>query len=315
VSALIDAYGHVGLPRFQNIEDYRAVMATAGIDRAVLCSFDSSPDLAGVHAALTRWPDTFRVLGVPLGADQTEMRAGAEAQLAAGFSGLRLTDADVIDRPWLLELLGRHGRVAVVCGRPSTPETASALVAHLERNSTAIVVGGHFAGADDPRLLESGPVADLFAHPRFHVVFSRHGGYPSALIEEWAAAVVATAGWDRVLWGSESPILYWRGESMQSALDWALRLNPTAEQRAAFFGGNADRLYFAAPVRPEPLDMPFDPWQRARTIPAGVWASGLPVDQSLAGRLVHGWLAAGGNGTLHDYTRDLLDRALPPLPR
>jgi predicted TIM-barrel fold metal-dependent hydrolase len=310
---LIDAYAHVGLPRFQSISDYQGAMAQAGVDQAVLCAFDSCPDLAAIHAAVQDWPDTFRAVGVPLGADEAEIRAAADAQLAAGFSGLRLSDADVLERAWLLDLLGREGRVAVVCGQVSEAERARVLLTHLERHPDAVVVGGHFAAADKPQVLAGGPVRDLFGHPRFRVVFSRQGGYPAAVVREWADAVVGLTGWDRILWGSEAPILFWRNETLQDAIGWVEQLSPTADQRAAFFGGNARQLYFGGAADLAPLKLPFDPWDRAKPIQAGLWASGLPVEQSLAGRLVHGWRVSGGQGTLGDYTRSVLDRALPPL--
>ncbi|MGW5366321.1 amidohydrolase family protein [Actinopolymorpha pittospori] len=313
---LVDAYAHVGLPRFQHIDDYRFVMAADGIDQAVLCLFDSCPDVAGVHAAVHRWPDTFRVLGVPLGADDKEREAGIEAQLDAGFSGIRFADSDVLERPWLLDLVAARGRVGIVCGRPSAPEIARELLAVLERHPGAHLVGGHFAGAADPRVLtEPGPVADLFAQPRFSVVFSRHGGYPAGVIGDWARALVATCGWERLLWGSEAPVLFWRNETVTTALSWVDQLEPTAEERAAFFGGNTRRLYFGEPVHPADLRMPFDVWERARPIPAGVWASGLPVEQSIAGRLVQSWLRSGGQGTLGEYAQTVLDQALPALEK
>jgi hypothetical protein len=313
---LIDAYAHVGLPRFQHIDDYRAVMAAGGIDQAVLSLFDACPDVAGVHAALRRWPDTFRVLGVPLGTDDKQREAGIEAQLDAGFSGIRFADSDVSERPWLLDLVAARNRVAVVCGRPSTPKIARELLAVLERHPGAHVVGGHFAGAADPSVLtEPGPVADLFAQPRFLVVFSRHGGYPAGVIDDWARGLVATCGWQRLLWGSEAPVLFWRNETVATALSWVDRLGPTAEERAAFFGGNAHRLYFGEPVRPVDLRLPFNFWEPARPIPAGLWASGLPVEHSIAGRLVQSWLRAGGQGTLGEYVQTVLDRALPPLEK
>jgi hypothetical protein len=280
----------------------------------VLCAFDACPDLAGVHAALQAWPEQFRGLGVPLGTGRTDMQVAVDAQLDAGFSGLRLTDADVLERPWLLQTLARRGRIALVCGRPSAPGTASALLAHLERNADAIVVGGHFGGADDPRMLDSGPAAELFSHPRFSVVFSRHGGYPAGIVESWAAAVVAKTGWRRIMWGSEAPVLFWRNETIGSAIDWVDRLSPTAAERADFFAGNTQRLYFDSPIKVGALNMPFDPWKQARPAPAVVWASGLPVDQEVAGRLVHGWIAAGGSGSLRDYANEILAAALPPLP-
>ncbi len=196
---LIDAYAHVGMPRFQSVADYEGVMARAGIGRAVLCSFDSSPDLAAIHTAISRSPDKFRGLGVLLGKDREEMESVVRAQLAAGFSGLRLTDEDVVERSWLLDILAAEDRIAIVCGQPSSDSTARALLANFERNPDAIVIGGHFAGVDNPRILAYGPAAMLFAHPRFYVVFSRHGGFPPAAVLTWAEAVVARTGWSRLL--------------------------------------------------------------------------------------------------------------------
>jgi predicted TIM-barrel fold metal-dependent hydrolase len=315
---LIDAYAHLGRERFLGIEDYRAVMAATGIERAVLCAFDSCPDLPALHQALQQWPDTFRAVGVPLGHDLTERQAAAEAQLSAGFSGLRLTEQNVLEEPYLLQALGRHGAVALVCGRLATTEVASVLLAHLERHSRAVVVGGHFGGVTGPDVLRDGPVRELFEHPRFRVTFSRHGGYRDAEVTPWAEAVLARVGWERVMWGSEAPVLFWRNETMPGALAWVDRLRPTPTQRADFLAGTAERLYFGSAVDGRaPLSLPFEPRQRAVPRPAPMFQHGMTVDQRLAGRLVHAWLAQGG-GTdgvpLHTWLQRFLDDVLPELP-
>jgi predicted TIM-barrel fold metal-dependent hydrolase len=309
---VIDAYAHVGMPRFQSVGDYEDVMAGSGIGHAVFCSFDSSPDLAAIHAAISRAPETFRGLGVPLGDNRTEMEAGVRAQLSAGFSGLRLTDHDVIERPWLLDILGAERKIAIVCGQPSSEHTARALLANFERNPDAVVIGGHFAGVDDPKLLVDSPASELFADPRFHVLFSRHGGYAAKAVIAWAEAVVVKTGWRRILWGSESPLIFWRTETMSEALDWVDRLSPTQEERAAFHGVNAQRLYFTQPIRIAPLNLPFDPFARARSFPATILANGLPIEQTIAGRLTHAWLAEGGQENLGSFIERLLDKNLPP---
>ncbi len=311
---IADAYAHVGLPRFQSVEHYQGVMAQAGIGQAILCSFDSSPDLVPVHAAFSAAPQTFRGIGVPIGKDRGELEAAARAQLEAGFSALRLTQTDIAERPWLLEMLAQYGRMAVVVGAVSSEACARSLVDSLERHPELTVIGGHFAGVGKPELLASGPVAALFAHPRFNVVFSRHGGFEEGPLKAWSEAVVAKTGWSRILWGSEAPVMFWRNENMASALSWVDWLKPNAQERQAFFSGNTRRLYFAHALETKPLHLPFDPYDRAHPIPAGLWANGLPVDQALAGRLVADWLAAGGEGRLGDHLQTLLARVLPPLP-
>lgn len=317
---VVDAYAHVGLPRFLDLADYRALMAENGITRAVLSAFDSSPDLRALHAALCSSPSAFRVLGVPLGDGRAETEAGVRAQLAAGFSGLRLTAEDVRERPWLLDALGRASGVAVVCGPVADPEVAAALLRHLAAYDRCAVVAGHFGTVADPGVLASGPVADLFAHPRFSVVFSRHGGYPAHAVERWAEAVVARTGWRRVLWGSEVPVLFLRDETVAGALSWVDRLGPTERERADFLAGNAERLYFSRPVGDgrgavPPLELPFEPARRAVDRPSALLPNGLAFDQRLAGRLVRGWLAWGGaaRGTPGAYLVEVLDGALPAL--
>ena len=309
---MIDAYAHVGLPRFMSLADYRGVMARAGIARAVLCSFDSSPDLGALHDAVTHEPGTFRAVGVPLGRDRAELETAAAAQLDAGFSGLRLTEADVADRPWLLDALGRAGAVALVVGAVSSPVCAAALLRNLDRYSALSVVGGHFAGAGNPALLDAGPAAALFAHPRFHVQFSRQGGWPAQFIQRWAEAVLARTGWDRVLWGTEAPVLFWRNETAEGALAWLDTLKPSPAERTAATETNAARLYFHAQPTTGPLHLPFNPVERSRPIPAVLSANGWAIDQALAGRLVHDWLAASGKGTLGDHVAALLARTVKP---
>jgi predicted TIM-barrel fold metal-dependent hydrolase len=314
VPDVVDAYGHVGLPRFQSAADYRRLMAPHGITGAVLSAFDSSPDLADIHRALAQSPETFRALGVPLGSDRDEMQAGVAAQLAAGFSGLRLSEEDVLARPWLLDQVAQAGRVSLVTGRCARPQTAELLLDVLVRHDDCVLVAGHFAGGGRPVDLGTAPVAQLFAHPRFHVVFSRQGGYPAAEIEAWARAIVAVTGWQRILWGSETPVLFWRDETLAESLAWVDRLQPSPPERSNFFSGNARRVYFSHPLDVAPLELPFDPFERRREIPAQLFASGLRVNQRIAGRLTHAWVSSGGQGSLGGYVERLFDDVLPAGP-
>jgi len=307
---VIDAYAHVGLPRFQSLSDYRSVMAGAGIARAVLCAFDSAPDLAALHDAITTEPDRFRAIGVPLGNGRAEVEAACRAQLVAGFSGLRLTAGDVTERPWLLDVLAERDGIALVVGAVASPGCAAPLVAYLDRNKRAAVVGGHFAGVATPNVLDDPAVALLFAHPRFFVQFSRQGAWPPGLVQAWSRAVLARTGWSRVMWGSEATVLFWRNETMADVAAWVDVLTPGAAERESFFEGAARRLYFTRSIQLAPLVLPFEAASRANPIPAVLWANGLPVDQALAGRLVHAWLADGGVGTLGGYATGLLNQAL-----
>ena len=234
-SAVVDAYAHVGLPRFVSVDQYRKLMAKEGIARATLCSFDSSPDLQAIHDAFSAEPGRFRGIGVRLGRDRSEVEAACRAQLEAGFSGLRLMDADVVDRPWLLDMLGAASGLAIVCGQVGRPACARACLAALDRNENLSIIGGHFAGIDQPSALGDSDVVALIPAPAFsRYLFRRQGAVPDTTVVAWAQELLHHTGWTRVMWGSEVPILFWRNETLQQAVSWVERLDPSPEERGAF---------------------------------------------------------------------------------
>jgi hypothetical protein len=315
---VVDAYAHVGLPRFQSVADCQAVMADAGISAALVSSFASCPDLDSVHEALTTAPGLFRGAGVPLGGTRREVEDGIRAQLAEGLSGLRLTGEDVRDRPWVLDAIGRGGGFALVCGQGGLRAGAAHLLRYLDSYDDALVLGGHCAGPCDPAEFAADDTATrLFAHDRFAVIVSRQSLFPAGLIRDWTRSLIDRVGWDRLLWGSEAPVLHWRDEPVDTALRWITAFGPGPAEREAFYAGNARRLIFGRPVAPaedRPLRLPFDPWDYADVKPSPAWPNGLPLDSELTGRLVHGWMAWGGpkRGLLRDYLQDVLREALPP---
>lgn len=312
---MLDSYAHLGIPRFLSLEDYCGVMKEHGIEGALVCAFESCPDLAEVHRAIVADPVRFRALGLPLGRSESEVAAGVRAQMAAGFCGMRLPATLVAEKPGLLDLLAELGGLPLVVGENGLAVAAPALVEHLRRHPEAIVFGGHFAGPSDPDLLVShAGVAALFAHPRFFVVFSRHGAWPASVIDPWAGAVLARVGWGRVVWGSEVPVLYWRDERLASAQRWIERFKPDDAACRAFYAGTLRRLVFDPPARPvRALNLPYDPWALETRRKTPFASNGLDIDPTIVGRLVHGWLADGGEakGSMAGYLERQLDRVLP----
>ena len=312
---MIDAYAHIGMPRFQTADGYRGLMAELGIRKALVCPFDACPDLCRVHAALADGSGNFRGLGLVLGRDRAEKEAGLKAQLDAGFCGLRLGVHEILADPWVLDRLGERQALPFVTGENGLAGAAKLLVEHLERYRDSHVIGGHFAGPTETGvLMAAGPVRQLFHHPRFSVVFSRQGIFPKATIEAWADALVEILGWDRILWATEAPVLIWRDEKVLETPDWIERYPLTPAEREAFFTGNSQRLIFDLPqANPKPLTLPFDPFafDPDRRVP--MWPFGLSMSTKLPGRLVEGWRQWGGEarGPLSHYLDEVLDRALP----
>ena len=312
----IDNYLHLGMPRFQTVSDAIAIMDANGIGKALACAFETCPDLVTVHQAILEAPDRFIAAGLPIGADQAEITSGIHAQFAAGFSGLRLGGDHVRDWPWVLDLIGEHDGFALVCGSDGLADNAENLLAYLDRFDNGLVIGGHFAGPRETSIFDTDPLVDrLFGHPRFAVNFSRQTLFPDEVIMPWAHELVRRVGWDRLMWGSEAPVLHWRDESIDTTRSWADRLSPTDDELARFLGGNAERLVWGRPrSTAAPLVLPFDPFDFVVSKPATMWPLGLSLDDSLPGRLVGSWVSWGGpaRGDMSSFLEVFLDEHLLP---
>jgi predicted TIM-barrel fold metal-dependent hydrolase len=310
---IVDAYAHVGLPRFLSAGDYRSVMEEAGVGAGVLVSFGACADLRRIHRACQAEPTRFRGVGVPLGRGRTETEGFLTAQLRAGFAGIRLESRDIRERPWILDLVWRYGGFIFAMGDLSDQATAAALLRSLDDGPDRLVVAPHLAGcgrgrAEEPR----GAWGELLDHERFAVIMSRQGAYPAGVATAWTDLLIGRVGWQRLMWGSEAPVLFWRDESVPEALRWYDRFLLRPEDRSAFLGATAARLLLARPLELGPLDLPFESASRQDRSAVPLFPAGQRLDPSVAGRLIHHWIATRGSArtSLGEHVERLLAQAL-----
>lgn len=309
----IDIYGHIGLPRFTTAEAFLRMMDRHGVAHTLLSTAQFCPDVLELSRAIVRWPDRFRAVGLPLGPDREAVRAGVRAQLEAGFCGIRLHARAAQEDPELLEIVGRAGALAlVVCFDDWAPHCAQ-LADFLDRYPRSAMIGGHFAGPTDPGALDDPRMKRLFGHERFHVAFTRQGQFDQALLVPWARALIATVGWQRLLWGSEWPVALWRDERYEDTFGFIEQFAPGAEERQSFFHDNAMRLLFARPApAARPLEARWDlmPYKVPSVIAA--FPHTLPIPEPLHQRLQQAWLAEGEpRGTRYsEFVVRLLDAGL-----
>lgn len=311
---LIDAYQHIGTPRFQSVETALDILDANGIAKALVCPYESCPDLAEVHRAYALAPDRFRIFGLALGRDAKEVEDGLAAQFSAGFEGMRLTAERVAQLPGILDVIGRNKGIAMVGGENALSAIAGRLVAFLDRHNDSLVVSPHFAGPTDPDIFEhNDSVRALFRHPRFYVVMSRQGMFPASRIVPWVAALLQEVGYERVMWGSEAPVLHWRDESIAASVSWFDQFDLTAAQRAQLFAQNAERSIFQRPARARaPLRLPYDPRLLGTESPAPLFPFGFNADTRIPSRLLAAWHRSGGadREPLSDFVSGLLLGAL-----
>lgn len=275
-----DAYCHVGVPRFGRAADAWQVLTQNQIQKAVLVLGPQVPHYTELFAAMATYGSDVRGVGIPFGETAAQMQEIADLQLQAGVLGLRLQPEEVLTVPRLLDQLGEAGRWAYAIGLPNRPSLARLYLNFLQKYPRAQVAAPHFL---DPRCLDpkgdDGPIWELLAHPRFYPIFSRHGGvgsrrsYPHDDLRDWVMQVAERAGWERVLWGSEYPVFYWRDERMPDCRSWLASLLDSVDETtlAAFLGGNTERVIFAAEPPPrEAVTIPTwveTQFNRRRTVP------------------------------------------------
>jgi hypothetical protein len=308
---IFDGYAHIGLPRFQTAESSIAAMDVNGISAALVCPFETCPDLREVHRAYALEPGRFRIFGLALGRDRAEIEAGLHAQFDAGFEGMRLNLERIAEAPYILDIIAaRKGIPLVVSNQGGVAPKAQQLVAFLDANPESIIVSPHMAGPTSPKIFDDdAAVRALFNHPHFYVVMSRQTLFEPAIMSAWGEALIEHAGFDRLMWGSEAPVLYWRDEAVEGALAWIEQFCPTERQRSNFQWGNAERVLLSRPIRePQPLDLPYEPFDFEVVRPAPMWPLGFNADSALPAQLVAAWMAEGGpsTGPLSSFASKLL---------
>jgi len=297
---LIDAYGHVALPRFLSGEEYLRVMDDHGVARALVCTAETCPDLGELSRTACRWPDRFLVAGLPLGTTAAERLDGVKAQLDSGFCGIRIPESLLLAEPALGDAVGTAQGVLLVVGSDGLRATARQLLAWMDQHPAGLVLAPHFASGGHPGLYAASPDLEaLHRSPRFAAVFSRQGMFPRDPLLAWAAALMARTGRDRTLWGSEYPVALYRDETYAATLRWiedaGLGLGP--EALASFRGTSASALLGTVARRsPRPLDGRWCRMELATPQPVWLFPHGtLDLPESVNRALLEAYLAEGGD--------------------
>jgi hypothetical protein len=293
---LIDSYLHVGQPRFGSAPEALDTLARWSIKRAILVLGPAIPDLYALREAQLRGGQNIRCIGIPFGQTPQQITQLAQVQLAMGVSGMRFMPFELEPFMQVAAMVGEAGRWLFFINPHTNASVTRALLAWLEKYPAARIAAPHFLC---PKSLKEscadlGATKELLAHPRFVAILSRHGGvgsshpYPHDDLRPWLDDIIEIMGWERVLWGSEYPVLYWRNEQLDSAAQWITTLGKQMSQhhQQLFYHDNAQRLFFdkpamidstitipdwirqqwgsaSVPLLPQtPLNMPMEPYQR-----------------------------------------------------
>ena len=265
---MIDAYLHLGGPRFGSAELALREMDRHGIDRGILVLSPTSADFAAVRAARKLRGVRVRMVGNPYGETDAERSELIAWQIALGITALRLMPHDVAANQKGLELMGEAGRWLFAINPYDHPEVLESLLAWLEKYPSGRIAMPHCL---KPIPFDQLPAPETFrkflAHPRVFPILSRQGGtgtkesYPHADLRPWVDDVFETAGAEKILWASEYPVLIYRDETLTQAIDWIRELIPELSDSdyKAFTEGNAARIFFDE-AAPEDRAGPIPEW-------------------------------------------------------
>jgi len=308
---VIDAWGHVSLPRFLSAEEYLAIMDANGVEAAIVGTAATCPDLRELSRAAVQYGGRLRSIGMPMGRTPQERIDCVTAEMDCGFAGVRLQAELVAKEPALLDIVGKAGGIPYLEGSEGYRVGAARLLEFLERYPNCSVAATHFAGPTNPAIFsQEDSVARLFRHPRFLVIFSRQGYMDQDILRVWTRAVVELTGWDRIMYGSEFPVALWRDETYRGTQGWidAVGLKPTAAERNKFFYENAHRLFF---TKPRPARLIDARWNRTDwKTDAPVWLfqkRGVDLPEETHRKLLRAYLAKGGDACAASY-RDFATR-------
>jgi predicted TIM-barrel fold metal-dependent hydrolase len=255
---MIDAYLHVGGLRFGPADLAVRELARYGIARGIMVLPPVCPDFDALRRARELMGDAVRLVGIPFG-DTDARRAELTAwQIAFGITGMRMMPHEITENQSSLDLMGAAGAWLFAINPCDSAEITSCLLDWLEKHPSARIASPHFLkpGRLDRMVADPSSARQLLAHPRFFAILSRQGAtgstqpYPHPDLRGWVEDVVAIMGWEKILWGSEYPVIHWRDETMPCAVRWIRDFLPKTDEGdlTKFIGQNAERLFFTDPA-------------------------------------------------------------------
>lgn len=254
---LVDAYCHIGDPKYGTLSDVDQFLNRLSIKQAVLALGPGIPDLPSLIRSRETYGDRVRYMGIPFGETEAQRRELGELQLKIGISGMRLMPSELEQNRSLIDQLGEAGLCLYAINPFGSSAAIHFLLDWLERYPSGTVASPHFLRARPmaAQVEDVGLFKSLLQHPRYYAIFSRQGGtgttepYPHRDLLPWVEEIAELVTWRRILWGSEFPIIYQRNEQPEEARDWLLDLGIrlTHQEQADFYANNTQRLLFEAP--------------------------------------------------------------------
>jgi predicted TIM-barrel fold metal-dependent hydrolase len=247
---VIDGYTHCGQDKFLPVEAVLACMRSAGVAKAVLCQHLGQTDNHYITSCVRHDPSTFAGVALLDSARSDWAVALAELVDESVLRGVRMTaDMALGNREFAYSALdlglnlvlyapdGIDDVVDLVLRAPSHATSGHLIITHLGSPTF-----------DDEHLTRGRRLLDCAAADRTMVTLSgltMYTPYPHAAARSFVRDIVSTFGSDRVMWGSNYPVV---GDDANYARDLGLLLENAwglpDEAIPDIAGGNAEAVWF-----------------------------------------------------------------------
>lgn len=224
---IVDAYTHCGLDKFLPLEAVLACMHDSRVDKAVLCQHLGQTDNTYIAECVRSDPSTFAGVAMIDGAGPDAPGRLRSLADEGTFRGVRMTADMLRASPGFAQgalELGLNVVLYAADGLDNVVETVGRVSRHSGRGRLIITHLGspQFQGGVMTR---GSRLLDCAEAPSTMVTLSgmgMHATYPYDVAVDFVADVVSAFGADRVMWGSNFPVL---GDGTAYAADLRLLLD------------------------------------------------------------------------------------------
>ena len=240
------------------LESHLARLKTHGIGRAVLVQHVHFHgfDIRYLVDARRHFPDRVAVIGA-CGESESDAPVRLRAQIDAGVRGVRLRGIDTaswagsttMQSLWAMATEAELALCVLACNPGMDVDGLLHLDALCVAHPRAIVVIDHMGLAMPGDRAQSERLIALARHPGVHLklsAFDKFVSAPPATLRRQLRSILTAFGAERLMWGSDLPVLETSGATcLQDAID-VVRTIPgiSGASLDAIFGKTAARLFF-----------------------------------------------------------------------
>jgi len=253
---MIDGYTHCGLSKYRPIAEVRAVLASAGVERAVLCQHLGEYDNHYLAEVVAGEPAKFAAICLVDPVQESATSELEDWQATGRFRGVRLVAQWLSGHESLWARAVELGLILVVYAPQGMAHAAPTIGRFAAAHPDARLVVTHLG---NPQVSPGEPLANdllrLAAVPGVFIQLSGLGQfceYPYLQLAELVRSIVAEFGASRIYWGSNFPVCgdrvaYERELELVKSGPWGLN----SEQIHSILTQTAAALWFPGQGGPE----------------------------------------------------------------